>query len=303
MQNDDLKSLVTQMYDNLLEYIDLEEHTTKEQVVEYLKDAVNVVDGLNNTDIDSIQFAKSTFTNAYKELADKSISSYKDTSGKFEELTQRHVETLNECHEEHINLPELTEKFNEIQQHMNEEVIKANSVITQLTQQVKQLEETTQIDPLTKVFNRRALTSYLNKVCSTKRENFEPHLLILDIDDFKLVNDVHGHIAGDKILIFIANILKKTLRDGDKIFRYGGEEFIIVLNRIDNERCNAITLRLLELVRKNKLIYKGRSIQVTASVGTTKYRVGDNPDTLIARADAALYNAKSSGKNRMVTEI
>jgi len=303
MQNDDLKSLVTQMYDDLLNYIDLEENTTKEQIVEYLKDAVNVVESLNDDDLSSIKQAKLTFTNAYKEIADKSITSYKDSSGKFQELTQMHEETLNECHEQHINLPKITQKFDEIQQHMNDEVMRANSVISQLTDQVKKLEETTQIDALTKVFNRRALMKYLDKICTTKRTNYEPHLLILDIDDFKVVNDTHGHIAGDKILIFIANILKKTLRDGDKIFRYGGEEFIIVLNRINDIKCNAITLRLLELVRNNKLIYKGKNIQVTTSIGATKYRVGDTPDVLIARADSALYRAKSSGKNQMFMEI
>jgi len=303
MQNDDLKSLVTQMYDDLLNYIDLEENTTKEQVVEYLKDAVNVLESLNEDEIDSIKHAKLAFTNAYKEIASKSISSYKDTSGKFKELTQMHEKTLNECHEQHINLPKLTKKFDDIQQHMNDEVIKANSIISQLTQQVKQLEETTQIDALTKVFNRRALIKYLEKICSTKRENYNPHLLILDIDDFKLVNDTHGHIAGDKILIFIANILKKTLRDGDKIFRYGGEEFVIILNRIDDAKCSSITLRLLELVRQNKLIYKGKNIQVTTSIGATKYRTGDTPDAFIARADAALYRAKVSGKNRMFSEV
>ena len=303
MQNDDLKSLVTQMYDDLLNYIDLEENTTKEQVVEYLKDAVNVLESLNEDEIDSIKHAKLAFTNAYKEIASKSISSYKDTSGKFKELTQMHEKTLNECHEQHINLPKLTKKFDDIQQHMNDEVIKANSIISQLTQQVKQLEETTQIDALTKVFNRRALIKYLEKICSTKRENYNPHLLILDIDDFKRVNDTHGHIAGDKILIFIANILKKTLRDGDKIFRYGGEEFVIILNRIDDAKCSSITLRLLELVRQNKLIYKGKNIQVTTSIGATKYRTGDTPDAFIARADAALYRAKVSGKNRMFSEV
>ena len=303
MQNDDLKSLVTQMYDDLLNYIDLEENTTKEQVVEYLKDAVSVVENLNDEDLDSIKHAKLTFTNAYKEIANKSLLSYKDTSGKFQELTQMHVETLNECHEPHINLPELTQKFNDIQQHMSDEVLKANSVISQLTEQVKKLEETTQIDALTKVFNRRALIKYLNKICAIKRGNYAPQLLMLDIDDFKKVNDIYGHIAGDKILIFIANILKKTLRDGDKIFRYGGEEFIIILNRIDDQRCKAITLRLLELVRSNKLIYKGKNIQVTTSIGATKYRVGDTPDTFIARADSALYKAKESGKNQMFSEI
>ena len=114
--------------------------------------------------------------------------------------------------------------------------------------------------------------------------------------NFKVINDTYGHIAGDKILIFIANILKKTLRDGDKIFRYGGEEFILILNRLDNIHCLKIASRILELINKNKLIYKGESINVTVSIGTTIYNISDTPDSMIHRADKALYRAKKDGK-------
>ena len=104
------------------------------------------------------------------------------------------------------------------------------------------------------------------------------------------------------MLIFIANTLKKTLRDGDKIFRYGGEEFIIILNRIDDIHCKATTNRLIKLIRENKLIYKGSDIQATISVGATKFKEGDSPDSLIARADTALYKAKENGKDQLYTE-
>ncbi len=97
----------------------------------------------------------------------------------------------------------------------------------------------------------------------------------------------------------MSNILRKTLREGDKVFRYGGEEFIIVLNRIDDQHCKLITNRLLELIRNNKLIYKGKSLSITMSAGITNYTCGDNPDDLIARADKALYQAKTNGKNQM----
>ncbi|NPA66632.1 MAG: GGDEF domain-containing protein, partial [Epsilonproteobacteria bacterium] len=101
-------------------------------------------------------------------------------------------------------------------------------------------------------------------------------------------------------LIFIAQILKKLLRDGDKIFRYGGEEFIIILNRISTQECIIITERILKQISANKLIYKGDTINVTASIGITKYNENDTPETLINRADIALYEAKNSGKNKIV---
>jgi diguanylate cyclase (GGDEF)-like protein len=185
---------------------------------------------------------------------------------------------------------------------MTEEVTKANEIISTLTQQVKILEEKTNLDPLTKVFNRRALNHYLQTVCSSQNTKFELHLLILDLDDFKNINDRYGHLAGDKVLIFIANILKKTLREGDKVFRYGGEEFVIILNRIDDVLCKKIARRLLDLVESNNLIYKGESLKVTMSMGGTKYLASDTPDSLLSRADAALYKAKSNGKNQFYTE-
>lgn len=303
MEKEDLKSLVTQMYNNLVENIDSQDNANKEQVVDYLRDAVNIVAGLNDDQISSIEHAKSAFDNAYKEIASKGISSYKHTNERFEQLTQMHEETLNDCSNDMINLPSITEKFNEIQSHMTDEVKKANNIISKLTAQVDALEKDSNLDSLTKVFNRRALTTYLNNVCAKKEIQYELHLIMLDIDDFKVINDTYGHIAGDKILIFIANILKKTLRDGDKIFRFGGEEFVLILNRIDSEHCLKIAKRLLDLINKNKLLYKGESINVTISMGSTIFVQHDTSDSLLSRADKALYSAKQAGKNTIRTEL
>ena len=96
---------------------------------------------------------------------------------------------------------------------------------------------------------------------------------------------------------------KKTIRDGDKAFRYGGEEFVVVLNRLSKEKCKIISLRLLDFIRKSKLIYKGESINVTMSMGSTILSKNDTPDTVIARADKALYRAKNKGKDQMQSEI
>lgn len=303
MEKADLKSLVAQMYENLLDNIENQADANKDQVIEYLRDAIEVVSKLDETQLDSIEHAKAAFNDAYKEIAKKGVSSYKHTNERFEKLTQMHEETLNDCSSEMIDVPAITDKFNEIQSHMTEEVQKANEIITQLSSQVKALERDSNLDSLTKVFNRRALSTYLNNVCTKQGIPYELHLIMLDIDDFKTINDSFGHVAGDKVLIFIANILKKTLRDGDKIFRYGGEEFVLLLNRIDKEHCVKILNRLLELVSKNKLLYKGESINVTISMGATVFVDGDDPDTLLARADKALYKAKKEGKNTIRTEL
>lgn len=291
------------MYENLLSRIDRENEASKELIVDYLKEATEVITKLNAEQLNSITAENHIYSDAYKKIAKESLASYENSNAKFQELSAQHQDTLQEFQAPHINLPKITEKFNEIQRHMEDEVSKANNIISELTQQVKILEEKSNLDPLTKVFNRRALSAYLGKICSQTPLPYELHLLILDLDDFKEINDTHGHLAGDKVLIFIANILKKTLRDGDKIFRYGGEEFIIILNRIDTLHCRKIILRLLELVRSNKLIYKGENLQVTMSVGATKMRKDDTYETILARADTALYQAKDNGKNQMYSDV
>ncbi len=297
MQKNDLKALVEQIYENLLERIDAEKEASKAQVIGYLKDAIDIVTNINDKDLDTLEHAKESFKNSYKEIAKESLNSYKTTNEKFGELTKLNKDTVEKCNEQHIDLNALSEKFHDIHTHMSDEVNKANKVISDLHQKVKILEETSNLDPLTKVFNRRALSSYLSEVCSNKSVPYTLHVMMIDIDNFKTINDKYGHVAGDKILIFISNILRKTLRDGDKIFRYGGEEFTIVINRNSNEQCEIIANRLLHLISSNNLIYMGERISVTASIGVTKLKESDTPDSLLSRADKALYNSKKSGKN------
>lgn len=302
MEKNDLKALIEEIYENLLERIDAEENATKGQVVNYLKDSIDVVLNINDKDIDSIAHAKAAFSNSYKEIVKESLSSYKNTNDKFGELSQLNEQALKSCDNKHINIETLTSKFSEIQLHMVDEVKKANKIITELSDKVKTLEETSNLDPLTKVFNRRALISYLDNICENKSITHELHVLMLDIDNFKTINDTYGHIAGDKILIFISNILRKTLRDGDKIFRFGGEEFTVIVNRNSDEGSEAIAERILKIISSNKLVYMGENILVTASIGMTRLVQNDTPDTLIARADKALYYSKHNGKN-MVSKV
>ncbi len=304
MEKNDLKALIEEIYENLLERIDAEENATKSQVVNYLKDAIDVVLNIDDKDIDSIEHAKAAFNNSYKELVKQSLISYKNTNDKFGELSQLNEQAIQKWNDKHIDLSALTTKFSEIQFHMTNEVKKANQIISELSEKVKTLEETTNLDPLTKVFNRRALISYLDGVCANKNTP-SMHVIMLDIDNFKTINDTYGHIAGDKILIFISNILRKTIKDGDKIFRFGGEEFTVILknkNNDDDIESETIANRILKLISSNRLVYMGENILVTASIGMTKLIENDTPDTLISRADKALYNSKHNGKN-MVSKV
>ena len=244
-----------------------------------------------------------TIKESYKELAIESIDSYEDSTKKMQNIAdkqQEHIQSI-EKEQDTIDLDLIKEQFSSIQEHMYKEIERANAQIVHLKEKVKMLEEKSNLDPLTKTFNRRVLASYLKNLTQKKHLKKELHLLMIDIDNFKQINDKYGHIAGDKILIFIAHTLKKTLREGDKVFRYGGEEFVVILNRIDTQSCIKIANRIIQLINTNTLIYKNNTIQVTVSAGGTKFIPGDTPEKILERADKALYEAKRTGKNKFIS--
>jgi diguanylate cyclase (GGDEF)-like protein len=302
MQKDELKSIVTSLFESLLDEIEQEGDVTKNQVVNYLNDATKTISDLDE-DITSDHQIKSLFANEYKNIAKLSLSSYQKTNEKFEELASIHKEAITSFSDKPIDTIDtsvLEKKFGEVQSFMTDEIKRANEVISNLKERIRTLEKTNNIDPLTKIFNRRALTSYVDKICSKNdSHHYNLYLLMVDLDNFKTINDTYGHVAGDKVLIFLANTLKKTLRDGDKLFRYGGEEFMIILNRINDYECNVIANRILDQIRSNKLVYQGKSLSVTVSIGVTKLSDQDDQESFISRADKAMYEAKKNGKNQI----
>jgi diguanylate cyclase (GGDEF)-like protein len=120
---------------------------------------------------------------------------------------------------------------------------------------------------------------------------------MIDADDFKNINDSYGHIAGDKTLIFLTKLIQSSLRKGVKVYRYGGEEFIILLNRTTLEEAKKSVDRIITETSESKLLYKGHNIHLTISAGIACYKKGDTPETLIEKSDSALYEAKDAGKN------
>ncbi len=302
MQKSDLKALAEQMYSNLLQQIDSSELTSKEIILDYLKDAIKAISALQMQKLDTIEHTKEAYTNSYKDIAKQSLSSYEHTSEKFEELTLLQKKTLKEGEMQKIDIATINKKFDEIQTHMNDEIKRANSVISTLNAKVQELEKTSNLDPLTKVFNRRALDSYLKNIFANNI-NYPIYIMMVDIDNFKFINDNYGHITGDKVLIYISSLLKQTLRDGDKIYRYGGEEFTVTISRANDTQANSIAQRVLKLISSSSLIYLGEKLEVTASIGLTKLLPTDKTaEDLLERADKALYQSKSEGKNR-VTKV
>ena len=120
---------------------------------------------------------------------------------------------------------------------------------------------------------------------------------MIDVDHFKRLNDSFGHLAGDAILRNLAKILVETLRDMDLVTRYGGEEFIAVLPGTDLHYACLAAERIRFAVEQSSILYDGRYLRVTISIGVTETFVTDTPDSLVCRADAAMYQAKNAGRN------
>jgi diguanylate cyclase (GGDEF)-like protein/PAS domain S-box-containing protein len=155
-------------------------------------------------------------------------------------------------------------------------------------------------DPLTTLFNRRYLEETLTReLANSQRNNQNLGIIMLDIDHFKQYNDTHGHDAGDFVLQEMAELLRSKLRLGDIACRYGGEELIMVMPGASKQ----ITANRAELMRaaiaQHELIYKGKPLDnVTASFGVSNYPAdGESCESLIKRADEALYDAKAAGRN------
>ncbi len=158
-------------------------------------------------------------------------------------------------------------------------------------------------DPLTGAGNRVALDKTLQREIElTKRHGQQLSILMLDLDHFKLVNDEFGHSMGDKVLKEAVGCITGCIRQTDMCFRYGGEEFLIMLSNAEH----AGALRIAERIRMSISALdfsndKGR-LQVTTSIGCATLMIEDSMDSLVQRADKALYQAKHSGRNRVVCD-
>ena len=126
---------------------------------------------------------------------------------------------------------------------------------------------------------------------------------MIDIDHFKIVNDTYGHIVGDKIIVLIAKTIASTIRIGDVMIRYGGEEFLCVLPGASQQDAHFVAERIRVLVKDTILKNDNQEIRVTVSLGTVSYPNKDINDIqqFINMADEAMYNAKESGRNRVVS--
>lgn len=158
-------------------------------------------------------------------------------------------------------------------------------------------------DQLTELLNRRGFDLLANQALQEARRNNSPLCaLLLDLDNFKALNDEHGHLAGDAVLRGFAGDLRDNLRKSDIICRWGGEEFILLLKDTSPEQARELGEKIRQQTERNRVLHNGTDLQITTSIGLAHLQADDALDQLIARADRALYRAKQSGRNRLCEE-
>jgi len=160
--------------------------------------------------------------------------------------------------------------------------------------------ELAQKDPLTGICNRTALDEMMQREIShARRQGSSCAMIILDIDHFKTVNDKYGHIIGDCALKAIAGMANSCKRDGDLLFRYGGEEFVVLMRDTDHDGAMLLAERIRHYIEENPCACSGAELAMTVSIGVSVLQDTDSPVSLFARADQALYSAKRNGRNQV----
>lgn len=163
----------------------------------------------------------------------------------------------------------------------------------------------TKTDPLTKLANKLSLVEDLHYHFNlSSRFNSPLSVIFIDIDYFKNINDTYGHIVGDKVLIKFSELLKLNIRKSDIAYRYGGEEFIIILENTNRRGSVNLAKKLNQFIAKQKISITTENnvylLNITVSLGVATKNNKDCPETIISRADQALYTAKQSGRNQYI---
>lgn len=175
-----------------------------------------------------------------------------------------------------------------------------SEVQIQLITELDQAQREAKIDGLSGLWNQGAIKEVLKRAHHRHLITQKPYsLMMVDIDNFKAINDTHGHPFGDQIITAIAEDLRKTLRPTDAVGRYGGDEFLIILENCPYQRAQELSQRILAHNQGLTFISKGEKVTCTISIGiaSTDHIEIDSPESLLEYADQSLYQAKESGRN------
>ena len=194
------------------------------------------------------------------------------------------------------------ESQEELEDRVQERTLELNIALQELEETNKELEQKNTIDELTGLFNRRFYDQKIVAEYRRSKRNLTPlSIILIDIDHFKSVNDTFGHQAGDKCLSWLSEQIKSEIkRSSDMAFRYGGEEFCLILPDTDTEGATALAEDLRKKITAEVCLFKDIEIPLTISCGIGTYQQQEDvlPEQLFAAADKALYQAKDNGRNQ-----
>lgn len=171
------------------------------------------------------------------------------------------------------------------------------------TQYIEDLKKAALLDPLTGLLNRRFLDMKI-RTCfeDIQRHGFPFAVIFADIDHFRNFNEAYGHLTGDEVLKMVSRTLKENIRFSDTAGRWGGEEFLLILQHIEKQELEQIAEKLRVLVETSFLLTGKRNLWVTISMGATMACKEDTADSLLGRANQLMYRAKSEGRNRVIVD-
>ncbi|MEI6208128.1 MAG: diguanylate cyclase [Desulfuromonadales bacterium] len=172
---------------------------------------------------------------------------------------------------------------------------------TQMTEMNRSLELSTRIDPMTGLANRRDIMEKIEREFSrSKRHQRTFSIMLVDLDNFKAINDTHGYNHGDDVLVEVALVLRGCVRNEDVCARWGGEEFLFLLTETTLDGSVTLAKKVLEAISMTEFKAQHPGIRITASIGLCAHLPGQSLQICISRADQALQQAKQEGKNRLV---
>jgi diguanylate cyclase len=184
---------------------------------------------------------------------------------------------------------------------LREQVETANQSVLVLQRELRETSELVRVDPLTGALNRKGLDEALEReIARMQRTGQRLCVVVLDLDNFKEINDTHGHLVGDEVLVHIATVLRETLRGNDSVVRFGGEEFVLLLPGIGVDEARSVVSRLQRELTKKFFLANAQKLLLTFSAGVTAFTPDEDPAAVIDRADKAMYAAKHAGKNRVM---
>ena len=173
-----------------------------------------------------------------------------------------------------------------------------NSLKTLLSEMDRSLDLATRVDPMTGLANRRDIMEKMERELSrSERHQRTFSVMLVDLDNFKVVNDTHGYNDGDDVLVEVARVLRGCARSEDVCARWGGEEFLFLLTETNTEGALTLASKVLESISMTEFKANHPGIRITASIGLCEYQAGQTTHDCIARADQALQQAKQGGKN------